>query len=148
MKLRVDPKSHLRITIGTALAMGMIGGYIAQQVGLGWGAIAILAGCIATWNAYRVWWSTWEPRFQNAVMRAQMAQRDAIDLLADEIGEREAMMRAAAKATARSIDQDMVDGDPDAMEFLQRKMTPYEAGVDGPLCTNCHHRWCKGDCEK
>ena len=80
-KIRIDPKSHLRITIGTAFAIGMIAAHIAGRAGPGWGAIVILAGCIASWNLYRVWWANWEPGFQDAVMRAQMAQRDAIDLL-------------------------------------------------------------------
>lgn len=146
-KRPINTKSYLRITIGISFGWGMIGASAVQRFGIGWGWIVILAGGIACWSAVRGWWAAWEMNFQNAVMRAQMAQRDSIDLLIEEVGEKEAMMRTIAKETARSIDQDIIDGDPDTIAFLQGKMTPYEAGVDGPLCEKCHHRWCKGDCE-
>lgn len=169
-KLKIDPKSHLKITIGTAFAMGMIGADVAQRFGLAWGAPVILAGCIASWNAFRVWWAAWEWKFQDAVMRAQMAQRDAIDLLTEEIGEEEAgirmsikaarrstmkeiiagrkgLMEAMAEEAGRSIDQDVIDGDPSTLGLLRGKLTEYEAGEDGPLCTKCDHRWCPGDCK-
>ena len=37
-------------------------------------------------------------------------------------------------------------GAEEAEAWLTKKMTPYEAGEDGPLCQRCLHRWCPGDC--
>ena len=37
-------------------------------------------------------------------------------------------------------------GAEEAEAWASKKMTPYEAGEDGPLCQRCLQRWCPGDC--